>query len=98
MNLKIVVSLLTIFVLAAACLPAQKQVSDDALYDLVRRKLASDRDVKGGTLKVDVKGGVVTLSGDTESEKQKTRAEKLTRGMRGVTKVVNQIHVLRPSK
>jgi hyperosmotically inducible periplasmic protein len=83
--------------LTAACLPAAKggpkDLSDDAVYDMVRRKLANDRDIKGGTLKVDVKNGTVTLAGSVESEKFKQKAEKIARKTAGVKHVVNNITV-----
>jgi hyperosmotically inducible protein len=79
-------------VLACGALLAQKtSVPDDALYDRVRLKLTSDRDVKGGTLNVEVKDGVVTLSGVLDQEKQRTKAERLARGVTGVKQVVNKI-------
>ena len=72
---------------------ATKDVSDDAIYDNVRRKLASDQLVKGGGLTVDVKAGVVTLTGTVEEEKQKDRATKLTKKIAGVKSVVNNLQV-----
>ena len=39
------------FLLAGVCLAADKPISDDAIYDKVRISLASDIDVKGGSLK-----------------------------------------------
>jgi osmotically-inducible protein OsmY len=74
-------------------LHAEEQVSDDLIYDQVRRKLASDSQVKGGGLEVEVKQGAVTLRGKVRTEKQKARAEKLTRKVKGVTKVVNELVV-----
>jgi hyperosmotically inducible protein len=60
----------------------------------VRRKLASDPVVKGGALNVDVKAGVVTLRGKVESQKQKDRATKLSRKVKGVTSVANELAVV----
>jgi osmotically-inducible protein OsmY len=98
-RLKAILSLVMAFFLVAAALPAKKggtkDLSDDAVTDMVRRKLANDRDVKGGTLNVDVKKGVVTIKGAVTQEKQKQRAEKLARKVAGVKQVVNQI-VVRP--
>lgn len=68
-------------------------VSDDALTDMVRRKLANDPDVKGGTLQVAVKNGEVTLSGGVKQERLRQKAEKLARKVRGVRHVVNNIKV-----
>ncbi len=99
MKFKTVVALLLSFFLLATCLPAaQKDVSDGAITDMVRRKLANDRDVKGGMLSVDVKDGVVTLGGSVERDKQKQRAEKLAHKVPGVKRVVNQITVRLPGK
>jgi osmotically-inducible protein OsmY len=70
---------------------ADKNVSDDALHDMVMRKLADDADVKGGGLNIDVKDGVVTLRGKLETEKQIQKAEKLAKKVNGVKKVVNEI-------
>ena len=77
----------------AVALADEKQVSDDSIYDNVRRKLASDSYVKGGALEVDVQQGVVTLKGTVELEKQKTKAEKIAQKVDGVKKVVNQLEV-----
>jgi osmotically-inducible protein OsmY len=73
---------------------ADKAVSDDTLTDRVRMKLASDQIVKGGAIGVDIKQGVVTLSGSLDSEKRKDKAEKLARKVSGVKSVVNQIQVV----
>jgi hyperosmotically inducible protein len=93
MILKTCASLLVFFLLAGLCLAADKPVSDDAIYDNVRIKLASDIDVKGGALKVDVKQGVVTLAGIVETQMQKDKAAKLAKKVKGVKSVVNQIEV-----
>jgi osmotically-inducible protein OsmY len=92
---KICVSLLMAFVLAAACFAAAKQVSDDELYNQVKMKLAEDDIVKGGALDVDVKNGVVTLGGSVEEDRQKTRAEKLVKKVKGVKQVVDHLTVKR---
>ncbi len=86
---------LILSLVAALCalVVAQQKVSDDLIYDEVRRKLANDTTAKGGALGVEVKDGVVTLTGKVKSEKQKSRAEALTKKVRGVTKVINKIVV-----
>jgi osmotically-inducible protein OsmY len=95
MTLKSCISLLLLLVLVALALPAQKnlQISDDAIYDMVKRKLANDPVVKGGALTVDVKNGEVALHGQVETEQQKERAGKLVRKVKGVRGVDNQIAV-----
>lgn len=76
---------------------ADKVVSDDMIYDNVRIKLASDAIVKGGALNVDVKQGVVTLAGMVENNRQKDRATKLTKSVKGVKQVVNNLNLKEPT-
>ena len=82
--------LLIAFLMAGVCL-AKDAVTDDMIYNNVRIKLASDQVVKGGALEVEVKNGVVTLGGSVEEQKQKERATKLTKSVKGVKQVVNNI-------
>jgi hyperosmotically inducible protein len=84
---------MALILLVSAVLAADKPVSDDTIYDKVRISLASDIDVKGAGLKVDVKDGVVTLSGNIESQAQKDKATHITKKVKGVKKVVNNIEV-----
>jgi osmotically-inducible protein OsmY len=93
MILKICASLMVLFLLAIVCLAADKPVSDDAIYDKVRIGLASDVDVKGGGLKVDVKDGVVTLAGSVENQLAKDKAGHIAKKVKGVKKVVNNLEV-----
>ncbi len=72
---------------------AKGPITDDILHDRVQIKLAGDQTVKGGGLTIDVKNGVVTLSGKVENEKQKVKAEKLAKKIDGVKSVINQIQV-----
>lgn len=97
MNRRTVISLLLPFSLLAVALPAaeKKPISDDAIYDNLRRKLANDPDVKGGALDVQVKDGIVTLRGTVEYDKQKSKAEKLARKVNGVKRVNNELTVAR---
>ena len=88
--LKLFAFLLTVLLFAGVCL-AKDAVSDDMIYNNVRIKLAGDQVVKGGALVVDVKEGVVTLSGSVEQTKQKDRAAKLAKGIKGVKQVINNI-------
>ena len=93
MILKTFASLLVFVLVAGLCLAADKVISDDTIYDNVRIKLASDVDVKGGALKVEVKDGKVTLTGVVESQMQKDKATKITKKVKGVKSVDNQIEV-----
>jgi osmotically-inducible protein OsmY len=90
---KISTCAVVLLLLAGLCLAADKTVSDDAIYDKVRIALASDIDVKGGALKVDVQQGVVTLSGGVENEMQKDKAARIAKKVKGVKKVNNNIEV-----
>ena len=77
--------------LALAAEKNKAPVSDDAISDFVRLKLASDADVKGGSIAVDVKNGVVTLSGLVDTERALHKAERLAKHVKGVKSVVNQL-------
>jgi hyperosmotically inducible periplasmic protein len=93
MTIKLVASLLLAVLLASVCLAAGKPVSDGVITDQVMIKLTSDPDVKGGALKVDVKDGVVTLTGTVTEQKQKDKAGKLAGKVKGVKSVVNNITI-----
>ena len=80
----------TLLVVPLRAASAGKHISDDEIYDNVRRRLANDPDVKG---EVDVKQGVVTMKGVVEKDKFRSKAEKLVRKVAGVKSVVNQITV-----
>ena len=83
-------------IFAICLLYGQGTPADDRIYDQVRMKLAGDRDVNGGGIEVIVKNGVVTLQGKVHKEKQKQRAEHLTKKVKGVTNVVNSLKVELP--
>jgi osmotically-inducible protein OsmY len=75
---------------------AQKQkLTDDAIRDQVMVKLADDPDVGGIPIDVDVHQGVATLRGKVHNDKQKSKAEKVAKKVKGVTAVTNQL-VLSP--
>lgn len=85
------VLLICLTVLSAAAF--QQASSDDQIYDLVRRRLAGDPDVRGGALDITVKEGIVTLKGVVRSDKAKKKADKLARKVKGVKSVVNELAV-----
>jgi osmotically-inducible protein OsmY len=73
---------------------AQDSKVDDKIHDLVMVKLAGDQLVGGaGRIEVSVSGGVVTLKGRVETDKQKGRAEHLAKRVKNVKSVDNQIKV-----
>jgi hyperosmotically inducible protein len=86
-------SLALAFALILTPLMAQKQVADGIVTDQVRLKLANDSDVGGMPINVEVSQGVVTLSGKVRTEKQRSKAEKLTKKVKGVVSVTNKIVV-----
>jgi hypothetical protein len=80
-----------VFALVTTPLLAQKKVSDDMIVDQVRVKLADDAEVGGQRIDVDAHQGAVTLKGKVRSDKQKSKAEKLAKKVKGVTSVINQL-------
>jgi hyperosmotically inducible protein len=90
---KLLVFLLAAVLLAGVCLGSDKPVSDNAISDQVMIKLTSDPTVKGGALKADVKDAVVTLSGTVTEQKQKDKAAKIAKSVKGVKQVVNNITI-----
>jgi hypothetical protein len=84
---------LSLLVVSSASLFAQQKISDDLIYDEVRRRLANDMTAQGGGIEVEVKEGVVTLSGKVKNQRQKDRAERVTKKVRGVTKVINKLAI-----
>lgn len=70
---------------------AQKKITDDMLVDQVRVRLADDPDVGGQRIDVDAHQGMVILKGKVRTEQQKVKAEKVTKKVKGVTGVDNQL-------
>jgi osmotically-inducible protein OsmY len=96
---KTLISFLLLLALASVCLAKdRKPPSDDAIYDQVRLRLANDQVVKGGALQVDVKDGVVTLSGAVDLGEQRDKAPKLAKKVKGVKEVINNITVRTQAK
>jgi osmotically-inducible protein OsmY len=93
MRILSVVLVFSLLALIAAPLAAADKVSDDKIYDELKLKLGMDAEVKGGGFAIDVKAGVVTLEGKVRAEKVRVRAERLTKKVKGVVKVVNKLVV-----
>ena len=95
-------TLLTVLLLATIALQtgvafaadkSKPPLTDDSITDQVRLRLAGDSEVKGGGIDVEVKDGVVTLKGPVDTDKARSKAEKLTKHVKGVKSVVNQLTV-----
>ena len=75
----------------AAAAPIQR---DDALIAAkVMTGLAADKNTTALRIKVDSRGGVVTLRGPAPSAAARARAEEIARNVQGVTSVDNQLEV-----
>ena len=74
----------------------KEPITDGTITDQVSIQLASDPIVKGGGLKVEVKDGVVTLSGQVELLQQRDRAAMLAKKVKGVKQVINNITLRDP--
>lgn len=87
------IAVLLLITLAMPMLVAQQKsaVSDDAISDNVRQRLASDADVRGAALDVTVKEGVVTIKGRVHTEKGRKKATEITKKVKGVVNVDNQL-------
>jgi hyperosmotically inducible protein len=86
-------SLALVLGLVLVPLRAQKHVTDDELTDQIRVKLANDPDVGGMNIGVEVHQGAVTLTGKVRNDKQRIKAEKVTKKVKGVTTVSSQLVV-----
>jgi hyperosmotically inducible protein len=91
--MKIILLALTLFVFFAAVLAGADPVTDEALYDQVRIKIANDRTIGGGNIQVEVTNGVVVLTGTVKQDKQKLQAEKVAKKVKGVKSVENKLRV-----
>jgi osmotically-inducible protein OsmY len=93
MRIQSVLLILSLLALLCVSSAAATKVSDDKIYDQVKIKLATDSLVMGSDIDIDVKEGVVTLSGKVRTQKQKDRAERVAKKVKGVAKVVNKLAV-----
>jgi hyperosmotically inducible protein len=67
--------------------------TDAALVDRIKSQFSSDNQVKDTSLDVTAKSGVVTLHGTVRTKAAKERALTVTRGIDGVSQVVDRIEV-----
>jgi len=84
-------ALLAIALVASACAH-----SDVGITTKVKAKMAVDDVVRGYTIEVATERGVVTLTGNIDSEEAKARALSLAKSTSGVVEVKDMIAVKRP--
>lgn len=68
-------------------------VTDSAVTAAVKSKLAVSSGNDAINVKVDTRGGVVTLTGTAETQAGKEEAERIAASTEGVTRVINNITV-----
>ena len=73
--------------------PNLPTTGDTAMSTEVEHRLSADRQVNVQTIKIDVRAGIVTLSGSVPAEDAKSRAGKLAASVPGVVDVHNEISV-----
>lgn len=84
--------LCVLFALLVPAFAAEK-ITDDSLIDKVRIQIANDREIGGDPINVDVKQGVVELTGKVRTDKHKVKAEKVAKKVKGVKSVINSLTV-----
>ena len=82
-----------LLLLPGALLLSARELTDDEIYDEVRRRLTADREVKILNLDVQVDQGVVTIRGLVELERLRTRAERIVKRIKAVRSVNNELRV-----
>ena len=88
----IAIALLACFLLSAILVAKDPpKVTDDSINDQVRITFANDKVIGAVPFEVNVKDGVVTLSGTADTQAQRSRAQNLARKVKGVKSVVNNI-------
>ena len=91
--MRALLAVLVLILLFSVISMAADPLTDEALYDQVRIKIARDREVGGGKIEVKVTNGVVELTGTVKQDRLKERAEKLARKVKGVKNVENKLRV-----
>lgn len=66
---------------------SSQPASDTWITTKVKAELLADTEVSGTAIKVETVNGVVTLSGEVDSQAQIDKAKALARGIKGVTNV-----------
>src|SRR5262244_3947391 len=85
--------MLTAFVVLAGC---NRGPTDEALTQAVRARINADPGLATQSISVTAHDGVVTLTGNVNSDPNKGRAEELAKGVEGVKSVTNNLTVRPP--
>ncbi|HKE60600.1 MAG TPA: BON domain-containing protein [Pyrinomonadaceae bacterium] len=85
--------MLTVFAMLVGC---NRGPTDEALTQSVRAKINADPGLATQSISVAAHDGVVTLTGNVNSDPNKGRAEELTKGVDGVKSVTNNLTVRPP--
>jgi osmotically-inducible protein OsmY len=73
--------------------PEERQVSDERLLDRVQSELFRDPSIPKGQINVNIEDGVVFLRGHVQDAAVSGDVERRARGISGVDRVENLIHV-----
>ena len=90
---------LVVLVAVSACTTTQtpgEQVDDASIHTELKAKLTADRFSNIVNVDINVTNGVVTLAGEVPNAEVKREAEREARGVKGVTKVINNLQVKAP--
>lgn len=88
-----------VLVTAAGCAVSRGQqsvgdyVDDAGITTLVKTRMLEDKTVAGTSISVESLNGTVMLSGFAKSAAEKAAAERIARGVKGVTNVKNEIAI-----
>lgn len=68
-------------------------LDDDAIEAELRARLLDDIELGAFEISVDVNDGVVSISGDVDTQNQRNRIGETARGIDGVRSVINNVRV-----
>lgn len=68
-------------------------VDDAGITTLVKSRMLEDKQVAGTSISVETLNGTVMLSGFAKNATEKVAAERIARGVKGVTAVKNEIAI-----
>ncbi len=95
------VAVVTAVAVLSGCAIARKQetvgefVDDSKITTMVKAKFVEDKAVAASSISVETLNGTVQLSGFAKNANEKAMAESITRGIKGVKSVKNDI-IVRP--